>query len=313
MSRSTVTSILAACLLTSAAAAQPAPQKAPQKAPAQTKPANDAAHADDAADAAPLRGPAVDTTAKAAPSLVQRDFAGRIVKLDIPPAEAAAKLMTLDDDARAQVDRILLERSRILDKIVTDNLELLVRLQGAREGGEREEVARVFQELSAKAQPLRDRGQLAQELLGVLPDEQGRELRRLMQEYWQAIVKQELDDKKNPGGVMDDAAAPAANPRRDNREVMRQEMLAVVGGEIRRAYERTIGSAARDFDTLLAELNVTPEQESRIRKIVGDSFQASYGKATVQERTAVFAKVYEVLDEQQKTEVIRRLGPHGQR
>src|SRR5690606_30304765 len=98
----------------------------------------------------------------------------------------------------------------------------------------------------------------------------------------------------------------------DARDALRREMANIVGGEIRRSYERTIGAAARDFDRLLQDLNVTPEQDAQIRRIVGDSFQRNAGKSTPQERAKVFAEVYKLLDNQQKAEVLRRLGPHAQ-
>lgn len=302
MTRPIAASILTACLLTAAAAPVTAEPPASKNAPAP-------------ADKAVLRGPGVTET-PAAPSLVQRDFAGRIVELDMHPAEAAVRLLDLDKATAAKVDTILLERSAMLDKLVADNLELLVRLQGARESGDTQQTAALFQQLSAKAQPLRDRGQLAQELMTVLNNDQDAELRRLMQEYWRAVVKQELDDKRaaqtmDPDAEPDATAAPSRREQRaDTRDAMRQEMQQIIGGEIRRAYERTIGSAAREFDNLIKDLNITPEQESKIRKLVGDSFQRTYGKATAAERTKVFWEVYSVLDDAQKAEVVRRLGSH---
>lgn len=266
----------------------------------------------DAGDA-PLRGPTVQP-APAPRTLVQRDLAGKLIPLDTHPAEAAVRLLDLDPATRAKVDAILLERSRLLDALVTENFELLVRLNAARESGRHEEAARLFRELSAKARPLRDRGPLARELMAVLSPEQAAELRRLIQEYWQAAVKEELEAKHAAAaGENPDDHTPVDDPApADLRAAARDEMHAIVRGEIRRAYERTIASAAREFDELIKDLRLTPEQESQVRKIVGDSFQRTYGKATQAERIQVFWQVYSLLDDDQKAELLRRLGHPAQ-
>lgn len=252
-----------------------------------------------------LSGPKVQTPASnAKPTLVRRDFSGKLVRLDVHPAEAAVKLLTLDDQTRAKVDAILLERSRLLDQLVTENLPLLVQLQSARASGDKKAAARCLAQLSEKAQPLRDRGQLAQQLLAVLPPEQGRQLKSLIQEYWAELVREELASKAG------EQPTPDPSPRRaDMRQVMRQQLLAIAGDEIRRAYERTISARAADFNDLLKDLNLTAEQESRIRKIVGDAFQNTGGNPTPQDHARAFAQVWPILDQSQQTALIRRLNP----
>lgn len=312
MPRLPFAALTVAAVLASPAVAQPSkkgiepakPNPAPAAAPAQPT----SAPAATPADPAPLKGPSA-TTPDAKPSLVRRDFSGKIIRLDMQPAEAAVQLLNLGEPDRAKVDAILLDRSKILDQIVTDNLELLVKLQGARESGNAQLLAQLTRDLADKAAPLAKRGPLATELMGVLPKAQGDELKRLVQEYFKAIVDEDLAkpaSEREPS----DMSAPARDNGPDSRaRAMRNEVLAMTGVEIKRAYDRTIGSQARDFDQMIRDLNLTPEQESKVRQLVGESFQKTYGKATPQERSRVFWKVYEVLDPAQKQALIAKISP----
>lgn len=296
-------------LLFSPVAAQAAPDKPSAREPVQ----KDAEPL--SGDGAPssLAGPRV-ATPEARPTLIRRDAAGKVEPLEVQPAEAAAHLLKLDPAVRAEVDRILRERAAILDTIVADNLRIIVQAAGARESGDAAEAARLFRELSEKAGPLRARGPLQRELAAVLPEAEAAELRRLILEYTQARM---ADLAASPAAgaaeAMDQGAEAGGAPKggpggRAGRgaDPLRQEMTRLIGVEIKRSYERVVGQQAADFDTLLRELNVTPEQESTIRKVVSDSFIANYGKTTAAERARVFATVYAELDEAQRATLAER-------
>src|SRR5688572_10940123 len=77
-----------------------------------------------------LSGPKVEAKAQAR-TLVERDETGHVKRLDIPPAEAALKLLELDDATKEKAQAILDKRAAILDKIVKENLLLLVELSNA--------------------------------------------------------------------------------------------------------------------------------------------------------------------------------------
>ncbi|MBX3358669.1 MAG: hypothetical protein KF745_09595 [Phycisphaeraceae bacterium] len=295
-------SVLGLSLTAASALAQPG------KATGKTAPAKPASTpADPTSDGSALKGPAV-TAAAVAPTLVQRDFSGKVVRLETNPAEAAVRVMPLDAASRAAVDRILLERSRLLDQLVTENLQTISLLHNAREAGDKAEATRLVQELAAKAKPLRDRGVLAQELIAALPPDEGKELKRMVQEYWKAVVDEDL---AKPASEREDKS-PGATRMAGVRDSARTEFARIAGQEIKSAYERTIGQQSRDFDALIAQLSLTPAQESKVRKIVGDSFNKSFGKATPNERAQVFWKVYAELDETQKKQILERIGgPHA--
>ncbi len=243
----------------------------------------------------PLAGPSVQRKgSQPAKTLVERDFEGKIKKIDVPPPEAAARLLDLDEAARKKIDDIITQRHAILDKIVADNLRLIVELAGARESGNREDAARLLAELTEQAQPLRDLGPLQRQIQGALTKEQVDQFVKLTQEYTNALVEEAQAEAKKTGADF------------KMREFIRSQILAAVGGEVRRSYERVVGQRAADFEALLKSLNLSQEQESKIRRIAADSFQKTYGKESPAERARVIALVFRELDEGQRKSLLKQ-------
>lgn len=241
---------------------------------------------------APLGGPKVQPR-QAPASLVERDMSGRLRRLEVPPEEAALDLLNLDAGTRAKADEIIAARNQILDQIVVDNLDLVVKFANARQAGDRAEQIALLQELSAKLQPLNARGTLSAELRSVLPREKARQLESLVSEYRRAAAEDWM------------AEAQARGERMSRLQANVRENLATLGLQIRRAYERTIASKAEDFEALLAQLNLRPEQESKIRTYVADFIQATRGKPTPEQRQALFVRIMGVLDPDQQRALVR--------
>src|SRR5262249_6492137 len=154
------------------------------------------------------------------------------------------------------------------DQIVADNLRQIVELAGARESGDKEGAAKLLRELSEKAQPLRDLGPLQRQIQAVLTKDQVNQFVKLTQDYTNAIIDEAQTQAKKTGENC------------QLRDFIRGQIQAAIGGEVKRAYERVVGQRAQDFDALIKALNLNEQQESKIRQIVGDSFQKTYGKAS---------------------------------
>ncbi len=283
-----------------------APSTPAEKQPVETTPAQ--------SPAAPLSGPTVKPAGKAVKTLIERDFSGKIKRLEVSPPEAALALLDLDEATRAKANALLLERSRTLDGIVRDNLKLIVRLAGARDAASTEkgkaEYLELIQELSEKALPLRERGTLQAQLQAILPEAARNQLTKLSQDYWNALLEEKQAAAKQAAASQDGAAGGGMRGK-ETREFMRGEFMAIVGQEIKRSYERVVGQQTKDFDELLKSLNLTDAQESKIRKLVGDSFVANYGKVSPAERAKVFTQVYRELDEQQRATLMERVRGSG--
>ena len=242
-----------------------------------------------------LRGPKVEEEAKAR-TLVSRDYQGKLVRLEVDPAQAALDLIELDPKDREAAHKIILERDALIDKLVFDNLKTIAELAQARQAGDAETTSRLIKDLWDKSAPWRERGRLADELARVLPDDKARQLKSLVDEYVRAAVE---DRRAQPGK---DGKAPGA------LGAVLAEGLEGFGREIKRSYERVFLSQAKDFDALIAKLQLTPEQESKVRQLVGDLFQKTYGKPTKAQSSKVFLQVYALLDPEQRRMLAEQIG-----
>ncbi|MBL8764647.1 MAG: hypothetical protein JNM07_10305 [Phycisphaerae bacterium] len=246
------------------------------------------------AEAPVLSGPKVATKTRPA-SLVERDAAGKIVRLDVPPPVAALDLLDLTKEQRAAADEVVSRRAAILDTVVRNNLETLVKLNSGARAANPEERLALLEKLGAEAEPLKRRGGLQDELMTAIGPEHGVAFRALIQEYGRAVFQESVAEQRAAGG------------KADGKKILAKEVERAIGQEVRRSYDRVFGAAARDFDALLKELAVTPEQEGKIRKVVGDEFTRSYGKLTPAQRTETFWKVFRELDETQRRTLIQRV------
>ena len=247
-----------------------------------------------------LSGPKVQSPNRPK-SLVEREFGGRLKRLEADPAQAALVLLELSPEERAATERIFNERAAIMDRIVTENLRLVVEMSQAFQA--RDEVAglALAADLYRKAGAFVERGRLVDELAAVLNEEQADELRRLTQEYWRAAIEETAQEK-----------GPNGRPR-GRQGALAYERLTMLGHEVRLSFERTVTAQGRELEALLKDLGVTPEQESVIRAVVEETYIATFGKPTRAQQVAGFVKVYDVLDAEQRRELAKRLGSAGNR
>jgi hypothetical protein len=244
----------------------------------------------------PLRGPEV-AERSARGSLVERDFSGKLKRLEMPPEEAALGLLRLDEATKAKTDAILAARAEILDRIVTENIDLVVRFAGARQAGDRAEQLKLLEEFSKKLEPLSARGKLIDELKGVLPRDKASRLDTLVNDYRRAAADDDVAEARTRGEQL---SRLQANLR---------ENLASLGSDVKRSYERTVAAKAADFEQVLAQLSLRPEQESKIRGMVRDFVQETKGKPTPEQRRGLFMRIMALLDpDQQQTLVNAYLG-----
>lgn len=276
----------------------------------------------------PLAGPKVgaESASAAKPAtLVQRDFDGKVTRLEVSPPEAALRLLKLGAETKAKTDAVIAKRNAALDSVVRDNLRLLVELAGANQAGKREDSARLLRELMEKAAPLREMGTLQTQLAKVLPENERQEMTRLVTEYWAAVTAEsqanagegmkesESDAMKDEDAKSGGAATGERGRTREGRggmaQPLRREFLAMIGQEVRRSYVRVVGQQAADFDALIKSLNLSEAQESKVRQIVGDSFQKYEGKIPAQERAKLVSLVWRELDGSQREILLKRLRP----
>lgn len=250
----------------------------------------------------PLAGPKIDEKT-AGPTLVRYDMSNRLRRLtDASPEEAALELLRLSEEEKGEVAHVLTERARAVDEMVGSNLPLLLEATLARDANDRkalrEHLAKLYEEFAT----VRERGALKDEVAYVLTDEHAAAFRTLVDDYWKAVVRDEL---KGRAGEMEGEKG---------RAIVVREALMAFGTEIRRSYERQVAQKTAQLEELISKVEATPEQGEKIRQITSAAFQASAGKPTLQQKRETFAKVMKVLTREQQRIVLAELygaGPGG--
>lgn len=251
----------------------------------------------------PLSGPAVVDGAEPGPggSLVQRDFDGKVRKLDERPEAAALRLLELSEEERSATDAVLAERSALLDKLVSDNLLLLTRLQTARSGGDAAERRAVFAEAREVFAPLSAKGSLEDQLARGLTPENAERFRAMCREYWAALIDEPDMTSGERGGMGAGMAAGRGG-------AMARVGLEALGAEIKGAYDRVSGERLERLEQFTSELQLTPEQQGTIRNLFIQHAQETQRKATGLQKAALFLKIRRELTPEQRDrfyEIIR--------
>jgi hypothetical protein len=251
--------------------------------------------AQNADDPVPLGGPKVETRdAERRHTLVERDFDGKLKRVD-DPVVAALELLDLSDADRAAAQDVLDARAAAMDALVRDHLKEIAELASARQSGDQAAARRLLADLLQKAKPITSKGTVLEQVKAVLSNKDGAELERLVKEYTAATVADRADNSMGDPG--------ARKPRtRVGQRVQAQitERLTGLGAEIKRSYERVFGGRAGELQEAIATLGLSPEQESKVQRIFTDLFQKTYGKPTRTQSTKAFLDAYALMNDEQK-------------
>jgi hypothetical protein len=252
-----------------------------------------------AAQPDPMSGPKVEPK-PGEPTLIKHDFNGHLMPTAIPPEEAALDLIGLDAGEKEAVNAILSQRAAVLDNIVSENLPLLLKLQGVRKGDNQTEQMQAIKDLYKAFAPLRDMGSLRQQVILVIGADKATKYNQLLNEYWQSIMQEAIETEKIRGKTPTES------------EVKGKWTLLVAGQEIHRSYDRQIAAKSEQLNDLLAKLNATPEQDAKIRALTSDYFQKTLGKPTAAQRRELFRGILKELNEDQRMVLLQELyAEHG--
>ena len=242
-----------------------------------------------------LSGPKVAKTTKNA-SLVERDFDGKVRRLEISPEEAAIGLMNLDETTKAKVDEAITARSLLLDVFVRDNLDLLLRFSTASASNDTQEQGMLLRETYEKAQPIRQHGSLQETIGVVLSLEQKKSFVGLVQEYRTALADEEIATGK-----------PGKNGKKPDRAgTMLKIGFEQFGQDVKRAYERVIAEGRGKLEEFIKQLDMSQVQEERVRKLTLNFAQAHINTpATQKEKTMFFLDISAALEPSQRAKLLK--------
>lgn len=242
-----------------------------------------------------LGGPKVERSA-AKVSLVERDFDGKLRRLEISPEEAAIPLLKLDEMTKAKVDEVIAARSLLLDVFVRDNLDLLLRFSTASASNNTQEQGMLLRETFEKAEPIRKHGRLQETVSAVLPPEQKKMFVDLVQGYRTALAHEEM---------------AAGKPGKDGKKPDRAGAMLKIGFEqfgqdVKRAYERVIAEGQGKLEEFIKQLEMSDSQEEKVRKLTSNFAQAHISTpATQKEKTMFFLDISAALDPSQRAKLLK--------
>lgn len=213
-----------------------------------------------AASSDPLAGPR--QAAPAPTTLVRRDLQGRLVAPDPNPAEAALRLISLDEGSRRAVRAAMDIRGQHLDHAIIINLPFLIVFQSAQGGGNTPLVA-----AAAGVSLYRSREFLAVDDLEALiaaqiPAAQRSHYNALLKDYWREYALQAARDRAERG---QDPAPESL--------LIAEGKLKFLGEEIARAFERTLASGDLLHYWFSLHLGLTPDQAEPFRATIAAHFQ----------------------------------------
>ncbi len=241
-----------------------------------------------------LGGPTIEAGSKPVRTLIERDFDGKLRRLEISAEEAALEKLTLTEDEKSLTAAIFRERSALLDGVVGKNTDLLIRLQGLRESRTPDGVA-ALRQMAAKLEPLRKRGRLRDEIASVLEVENQKLFVAMVDEYHAAVVADTLAElrKDKPGTTAAEATG--------------REMLLGLGQEIRRSYERTLAEKTGKLEEMITLLKLDEAQEAKVRSIALEFGQQSMGRPTPAQTRRLLADISRELTPEQRATFVREL------
>lgn len=248
-----------------------------------------------------LAGPTVKEAESGPASLIERDFMGKIKRLEQPPEEAALARLKLDAATREKVDGVLNARAAKLDKVVMNNLALLLKAQSAQATGDRAGQMDVVRELGEALKPVREGGRLRDQLAAQLPEKERKEFTRMVDGYWRAIVDEGVKENE------------ASGKREGRLGVFSREALKALGAEVKRSYERQIQARLGELESFMKALDLPPERDARVRTVISQYAQQAlikpdtmgYGDAKA--RRTLFADVLKELTPEERQRLLAEL------
>ncbi|MEO1511315.1 MAG: hypothetical protein AAFU70_04505 [Planctomycetota bacterium] len=209
--------------------------------------------------ASPLSGPTVKPES-AGPTLIERDYEGKLRALERRPEVAALDLLGLSEDELANAREIVAERAAEVEGIVFSNLLLLGEIGTALEAAPPESGFEVLEDdlrkrAEAALEPLWTGSPLVDRIEQALPQARRAAYRGIVNDWYAAAMEQ--------------ARARSAGAGVSAFELVIRD---VIGAEIESAYQR--GQTGRDqaYEEFLDALDLDPAIEGEVRRVALDAY-----------------------------------------
>jgi hypothetical protein len=255
-----------------------------------------------------LAGPGVNATADARPTLIRRDFEGRIVRPDHPIEEDAVRALNLDEPTRLREDQVLARRARLFDEALIANLDLLVEAESTFTAGSPADKASFLQRAMHALGPVNSGGSLEAQIRAALPADQRRALSALLREYWDAVVADAragvsaTDDRTMMAG---DMGPPVPAPKGESAfAIVLRERGPMLAGEIRRSFDRLLKSGGVVFAYLTRGMTLSPEQREKAMAACEEFARRTNNEGTPAENLRFAATLVPIFDDDQRVQLL---------
>lgn len=252
----------------------------------------------------PLSGPSATPSrpADAKPTLVRRDFNGKVERLERTPEESAADLLGLDEATRKKITDLMGHRAMILDDFVAKNLDLLTKFGQAAAAGNKSDLLSLLRETFDKLSDLRRGGPLEAQIAALLTPEQAKAFKAFIAEYYEALVA-ERQASPDEGEMSPDGKRTPPN----RLAIMIDEHLKAFGKEIERAFFRSLYSGELLFQKIDEAVTLRPEQKARIRGWCAEFAEKGGQNPTEEQKRDLFLRILSALDAKQAGKAIEYL------
>lgn len=301
-----------------------------------------------AAEPDALAGPKVAPGDRPA-TLIERNMDGTMRRPDAPLPEAALERLDLDEATRVKVELFLAERAGVIDSIVKQNLETLNTMRTDREARGPEVRREHAQRLMELFKPVLEKGPLEAQIAALLPEAQREPYLGMIREHREAMIAERLRNARGPRGDRpgpgdgrgprggpgmpdpmlfdDDLPPPPRGPegRGSGRpefapgspEAERRAMavqLDTLRFEIQRSVERITGERRDRLESIVKELDLTPEQEAKVAALLRQRGEAMRNEDPAARREIMRA-IADELTPEQRAKFRELVGPpdRGQR
>ncbi len=201
-------------------------------------------------------GASMEGSVRASPTLIERSFDGTLIELDVNPAEAALGLLDLTDEEVAATRRVLEARAELVWVIARDHLELFLKLQTARQGGDQDALRPLMREaMPILAQLLRPT--MAESLAAELSEANAQSLQRMVDEYRRAVMENRTSGSEH-----------ASSGRLSQTRAELRYESGLVLREIARSIAATVEARRDQAESLYEAVGATPEQREQIQAIL---------------------------------------------
>ncbi|MBO6514611.1 MAG: hypothetical protein JJ974_11660 [Phycisphaerales bacterium] len=239
-----------------------------------------------------LRGPDLD--AQTPTTIVRYSMSGDFEQLQGRPemsAFAAVVDQTMMQNIQEQAIEIELQRTIELSLLLIDEIDLMKESTDALRAGDQKAAREIQAQLHEMFDPKKRHDPLSPELIKLLDDEQRKEYKRILEQYWESWTDWVLRDRDD----RDKTAVRKRARQRLTRRLFEQELAE--------AYEISIKRYRDALEAIYAAIEPTDEQREDIREIVIEHIKAMRNEASPQQRRETMHEIYAMLDEERRTKL----------